>query len=170
MSDFKTLDLSDFNENVFDLIPKQWMLITAGPMDDFNTMTASWGGLGHLWGKDVAMVVVRPQRHTFGFMERESHFNLSFLPHQEYLDALMICGTKSGRDIDKMAETGLMPVAAPADTVTFAQARMTMVCRKLYVQDLELEKFIVPDVCAKAYPDQDFHRLYIGEIVACWVK
>ena len=96
-------------EDALNLIGKQWMLVTAGTSEKFNTMTASWGGLGWLWNKPVAFVFIRPERYTHGFIEASDCMTLSFYG-EEYREALKICGTKSGRDIDKVAATGLTPV------------------------------------------------------------
>jgi hypothetical protein len=73
-------------ENVWDLIGKQWMLITAGDENGFNTMTASWGGIGWLWNKPVAFIFIRPERYTHQFVEKSEYVTLSFLP-EEYRKA-----------------------------------------------------------------------------------
>ena len=104
----KETDILEINENAVKLIGKEWMLITAGNMENYNTMTASWGNIGFLWGKPVATIYVRPQRYTLEYIEREECFTLSFFPEQ-YRKALNICGTKSGRDTDKVKEAGLTP-------------------------------------------------------------
>ncbi len=154
----------ELRENVFRLIADDWMLITAGPPDAFNTMTASWGGVGHIWGKDVCWCVIRPGRYTFQFMERNDAFTLSFFP-EEFRPALSLLGSKSGRDSDKVAESGLTPVdGPPAGTTTFAEARLVIACRKVYWQDLDPTHFLDPSI-ADNYPRKDYHRMYFGEIV-----
>lgn len=166
MRNIKPEELTD---NTFSLIGKDWMLITAGSPDSYNTMTASWGGVGILWNKSVAWCVVRPTRHTYGFMEKSDTFTLSFF-EEEYRDALMLCGTKSGRDTDKAAETGLTPVAGELEgTTTFGQARLVLECRKLYFQDIDPANFQDPALDGN-YPDKDYHRMYVGEIVNCRVQ
>lgn len=152
------------SDNVFKLIGKDWMLITAGSPGAFNTMTASWGGMGILWGRHVALVVVRPQRYTFEFMERSMTFSLSFFD-EAYRSVLNFCGTHSGRDVDKVAATGLTPLVAADDTVYFAEARLVLVCRKLYAQDLAPDAFVDKTIPPEVYPSRDFHRMYVGEIV-----
>ena len=92
--------IKELDQNVFSLIGKQWMLITAGTPERCNTMTASWGGLGVLWGSDVATCYVRPQRYTFGFMEESGYFTLSFFS-EDYRQQLTLCGTKSGRELEQ---------------------------------------------------------------------
>ena len=126
-TDLKTLA----SENAFDLIGKEWMLVTAGNKEKFNTMTASWGGIGWLWNRPVAFVFIRPERYTHDFIEREGRLTLSFYK-EEYRSILQFCGTKSGRDVDKVKETGLKPVALESGAMTFEQARLTLDCRKLF--------------------------------------
>jgi len=158
-------DKTAFNENVFELLDRDWMLVTAGSLDDYNTMTVSWGGLGFIWGKPVFYAVVRHSRYTFEFMEKYDYFTCQAFENQ-YRDALNICGTKSGRDLDKAAESGLTPVALPdLDAVSFEEARLTLVCRKLFSQDLKEQSFIDKDLFTQNYPDrEDIHRLYVGAI------
>ena len=112
-------------ENAFEMIGKEWMLVTAGDESRFNTMTASWGGLGWLWNKPVAFVFIRPERYTHEFIEASTRLTLSFYP-EECRKALQLCGTRSGRDTDKVAATGLQPVTLPSGAVTFAQARLSL--------------------------------------------
>lgn len=154
---------SDLNENVFKLLDKDWMLITAGEAENYNTMTASWGGFGVLWNKPVAFIFIRPQRHTFSFTERCNSFTLSFFD-ERYREALNFCGSKSGRDYDKAKETGLTPLSVNKN-VAFAESRLILECTKLYLQDINPEGFIDKELIAKIYPSSDFHRMYVGEIV-----
>lgn len=158
-------DISEFRENPFELLDKDWMLVTAGKKEDFNTMTVSWGGLGFIWGKPVVFAVVRHSRYTFEFMEKQDFFTCQALK-EGYRKALSICGNKSGRDINKVEEAGLTPVALTVvEAVTFEEARLTLVCRKLFSQDLAEKSFIDKAVFTANYPDsQDIHRLYVGAI------
>jgi len=169
ISGFKKQDVKSLSENIFKLLDNDWMLITAGTLESFNTMTASWGGFGILWNKPTATCVIRPQRHTFGFMEKSDYFTLTFFT-EEYRNALQICGKKSGRDTDKIKESGLTPLATNHETIAFEQSKLIMVCRKLYVDDLKPEKFIDTTIPGKIYPNKDFHRFYIAEIVECYTK
>ena len=163
---WQTTDLESLDEKVFSLIGKEWMLVTAGTMSNWNTMTASWGGLGVLWGKNVSFCFVRNTRYTFEFMNDSSGYTLTFFD-ESYRDALNFCGTKSGRDVDKAAETGLSPVEVEG-TVAFEQARLALVCRKLYQQDMDPASFVDPSI-AKHYVAKDYHRIYIGEIERCLI-
>ncbi len=150
----------DFNP--FARIGKDWLLITAGTGQDWNTMTASWGGLGVLWNINVAFCFVRPTRHTWSFMERESRFTLSFFD-EEYRKALEFCGARSGRDTDKAAGAKLDPIIFDDGALSFAQAKEVLVCRKLYSQDFDPTLFKDPSIELN-YPKKDYHRMYIGEI------
>ena len=162
-------DPHEITDNIFKLIGSDWMLITAGPPEAYNTMTASWGGLGVIWNKNVCWCVIRPVRYTYHFMENADVFTLSFFEEQ-HRDALNLCGSKSGRDIDKAAATGLTPIAGKLPgTTTFAQARLVIECRKIYFQDIDPSHFLDPSIHGN-YPQRDYHRMYVGEIVNCLVK
>lgn len=168
-NDFISIAPVAIHDNPFKLIGRDWMLITAGSPASFNCMTASWGGLGHLWNRDVCFCFVRPQRHTFGFMEGATHFTLSFYD-AAHRAALEYCGSHSGRDGDKAAAAGLTSITDETGAVYFAQARLVLVCRKLYGGDLIASAFTDPALPADIYGTGDFHRLYVGEIVRCLAK
>lgn len=151
-------------DNPFQLIARDWMLITAGPPDNFNTMTASWGGVGHIWDRDVCWCVIRPVRYTYQFMEKNELFTLSFFD-EEYRGALELLGTRSGRDGDKVSASGLHPVLGPLPgTTTFSEARLVWTCRKIYWQDINPAHFLDPNI-DRFYPAKDYHRMYVGEIL-----
>lgn len=154
--------------NVFQIIANEWMLVTAGDITDFNTMTASWGTMGELWHRKVAMCFVRPQRYTYQFMEKSDFFTLSFFD-PEYQEALDFCGQNSGRDTDKMKATGLIPFETDSGSVSFEQARLIIECRKIYIDDFKPENFL-DRALHDGYPKKDYHRLYIGKIEHCWVQ
>ena len=146
---------------------KQSMLLTAGDFGTghFNTMAVAWGGLGEMWGNPLAMVVVRPQRYTYEFIERYDTFTLSALPMQ-LRPALELLGTKSGRDGDKIAEAGLTPVASTEVAAPgFEEAELIIECRKTYWDDIDPAHFVDASI-DKVYPKKDYHRMYFGAIVA----
>ena len=161
---FKIISPEEVRDNPFTLVGKDWMLITAGSEDGFNTMTGAWGGMGILWGKQVCFCVIRPTRHTYGFMEKSGLFTLAFF-EERYRDILTYCGSKSGRDVDKVTETGLTPVFSNG-AVYFGEARLVLVCRKIYYQDIVPDHFLDPGIDG-FYPLKDYHRMYVGEITAC---
>ncbi|MCX7018293.1 MAG: flavin reductase family protein [bacterium] len=165
---FTEIDVESLEDNPFKLIGKEWMLITAGSRESFNTMTASWGGLGVLWNKRVAFIFIRPTRHTYLFAEKSKTFTLCFFD-EKHREALNICGTCSGRDVDKIRMTGLTPAETPGGSICFAEARMVLECHKLYFSDIDPAQFINPDI-DRNYPAKDYHRMHIGEIMRCLVK
>ncbi|HNW98389.1 MAG TPA: flavin reductase [Bacteroidales bacterium] len=160
------IDPENLNENFIKLIGRDWMLITAGNIKSFNTMTAAWGSIGFLWNRPVALCYVRPTRFTFDFMEKNNDFTLSFFEEQ-YKDALNVCGVKSGRDTDKIKETGLIPMETKNGNIYFKQARLVMECKKIYTDFIFPEKFIDKSI-DKNYPLKDYHKMYIGQIMHCF--
>ena len=158
----KQIEINEFSENPFKLIGSDWMLITAKKGDKTNMMTASWGGVGILWNNPVATIYVRPQRYTKEFIDNEEYFSLCVLP-EEYRQILNYCGTKSGRDEDKIAETKLT-IDESEKAPIFKESRLVLICKKLYAQDLTEQSFIDKSLVEKNYKAKDFHTMYIAEI------
>ncbi|MDR1443377.1 MAG: flavin reductase family protein [Treponema sp.] len=167
----------DFQGSPSDRIGHEWMLISVGAENggggtDWNTMTASWGGLGVLWGRDVAFMFIRPSRRTFEFANNSGLFTLSFFDESRR-DALNFIGANSGRDYDKAAETGLTPLVfgsgiaegRAAGAIGFDEAREIIVCHKLYTHDFDPRRFLDAPLIEKSYNGKDYHRMYIGEIL-----
>ena len=152
----------DLNVNAFSVFDRQWALVTAGQEGDFNTMTISWGGLGTLWGKPVATVYVKPVRYTHEFLDRYDKFTVSFFPGT-YKKALALLGSRSGRDGDKVAAAGLTPAYLDG-AVTFREAERTLVCRKIYRQDLDLAA-VPAEEAAAYYAAEAPHTMYIGQVL-----
>ena len=148
--------------DVYDAFHRSWALVSAGTPEQFNTMTVSWGELGSLWNKEVATVFVRPNRFTFEYMESNDYFTISFYP-PEKREALKILGTISGRDTDKVTISGLHPIPCE-ESVSFKEATTTLLCKKIYRQDLDYEQF-PEDIKKRFYSDEPAHRMYIGEII-----
>ena len=155
-----------FDTTIFNLWDKRWFLLTSGDLKSgrFNTMTVSWGFFGIMWNKPMAAVVVRPVRHTFGFMEKNETFSLCAFPEKYHRD-LNVLGTKSGRDGDKIAQTALticasQKIAAPS----FKEAELSVECKKMYWDDFKPEHFLNAGI-EKNYPRKDYHRIYFGEII-----
>ena len=145
----------------------QWMLLTAGDFASgkFNTMTVGWGSLGTMWGRPFAQVVVRPVRHTYQFMESHNTFTLCAFAEQ-YREAVQYLGTVSGRDTDKITESGLTPIAsAQVAAPAFAEAELIIECRKIYSDDMDPTRFVDPAI-EDNYPQKDYHRIYFGQILA----
>ncbi|ARP49544.1 MULTISPECIES: flavin reductase [Caproicibacterium] len=146
----------------FDQIGKGWMLVSAGSPEKCSTMTASWGGLGVMWGKNVAAIVIRPQRHTLTFLEKADHWTLSFFD-EKYRPALNYCGSHSGGENEKIAAAGLTLVPGTKVPV-FQQAKLTLVCRKLYRQPMDPHGLVDSSLDTRWYPNKDYHILFVGEI------
>lgn len=164
----KKISIDELSLNPMSLIANEWMLITAGDKSGCNTMTASWGHLGSLWGKPTTICYVRPQRYTKEFIDKASMYTLTFFPN-EYHDKLMYLGCHSGRDEDKIAKVGLTPVFGDGYTY-FEEASLTLVCRKIYQAPIVENNFIDKSIVEGCYPSKDFHDMYIGEIVEVLVK
>lgn len=163
------IDYQDLKINPMTMIAKEWLLITAGnEATGCNTMTASWGHLGCIWGRPTAVVYIRPQRYTKEFVDREEYFTLSVLGEQ-YRKELSYMGSHSGRDEDKFAATGLTPAYIDG-TSYVAEADLVFVCKKLYRAPLVAEGFTDPSIVERNYPDHDFHDIYFGEIVKVLAK
>lgn len=167
---FTRLNPESIEENLIHLIEDDWMLVTAGTPVKFNTMTANWGGTGYLWNKQVVFVFIRPERFTYGFTEDNSGFTLTFFG-EDYRDALRLCGSKSGRDIDKVRETGLTPIFTGRGYPAFKEAKLILECRKLYGEMLKREAFIDTDPLVTHYSNKlGIHKMYIAEIEAAWTR
>lgn len=162
MHEFKELLPEMIRKNPFQMIGKEWMLITAGDENKVNTMTASWGGLGVMYGKNVAFIVVRPQRYTKEFLDRTETFSLSFL-EKEYKKELNYLGSVSGRAEDKIAKSGLT-LDQYENTPFFAEATNVLICKKLYVQQMNGDCLLEEHYKSTFYPNEDYHYLYIAEI------
>lgn len=167
----RKIDVKELTDNFFEAIGKEWMLVTAGDKERFNTMTASWGGIGWLWNKPVAFVFIRPERYTREFIEKGERLTLAFLG-EENKKIHAVCGSKSGRDTDKVAETGLNPIFTERGCVTFEQARLTLECRKLYADSLKPECFTDKAPLENWYgPSRGgLHMMYIVEIENVFVR
>jgi len=149
--------------NAFDKIGKQWMLITAKDGEKVNTMTASWGGFGVLWGKNVAYIFVRESRYTKEFIDKTDTLSLGFFSEDKKA-MLGYMGKVSGRDEDKISKMGLN-VKLVDDIPMFEEAEETLLCRKLFAGPISPENFIDKDIDAKWYADKDYHTMYVVEIL-----
>lgn len=165
---FRNIDPKALDLNPFAAIGSQWMLITAGTAEHCNTMTASWGGLGVLWGAPMATAYIRPQRYTKRFVDENEYFTLCFFG-EEYRPQLNLCGTKSGRNTDKVKECSFTAAAAECGAPYFEQAELVLVCRRRMA--MPMDPALMPeDVKGKWYPDRDYHTMYWGEIVEALQK
>ncbi len=160
---FLEIDIRDVKKNLTKAISDEWMLISAGDEHQSNMMTASWGLTGELWFRDVAVCFIRPQRYTLEFVEKNDTFALSFFGTGEK-QALSLCGSKSGREVDKIKETGLTPVYSDG-TVYYEQAKLVLICKKIAVSEVTPQNILDKTVLERCYPEKDYHKVFVGEIV-----
>lgn len=156
------MEIRQVVQNVHTLLQERWAVISAGSLKDFNCMTIAWGTIGVLWVKPIITVYIKPSRHTYGYIEKNEYFGISFFEEQ-YKPDLIVLGTKSGRNCNKIAGTKLTP-RETNNIVTYDEAKITFVCRKIYAQDIEVNK-VPEEVRQKYYEVEVPHRMYIGEIV-----
>ncbi|MDR3210450.1 MAG: flavin reductase family protein, partial [Planctomycetota bacterium] len=154
MPEFREITPSEFNQSPFKVIGEDWMLVAAGRPGRVNAMTASWGGLGVMWGRQVAFVVIRPQRYTKEFVDANATLSLNFLDPGEYRPVQNYFGSVSGRKEDKIAKTGLT-LAFEQDIPYFSQSRQVLVCRCLFAQPYRPENFLDPTLAGEFYPEKD---------------
>lgn len=166
---FRKTDPEKLPDNFFKAIGSDWLLITAGTSEKFNTMTASWGAVGVFWNKPAAICFIRPSRYTYDFAVNNDLFTISFFTDAER-KILQYCGSKSGKEVDKIKFTGLRPLLTDNKAITFEQARLAIECRKVYYDDLKPGNFLLSDADARIYPNKDYHRMFIGEILGCFIK
>lgn len=166
---FKEIDITHLNKNVVDLFKNRWALVTAGDKDALNTMTVSWGAVGELWGKDMATLYIRPQRYTEEFLNKNDYLTVSFYPEDMKKQIHGVCGSKSGRDVDKVKECNLTPVfdeKAPY----FNEAQIVLVCKKAAKSRFNPDEFLDGEIDEKWYPQNDYHFIYYAEIEKVLVK
>ncbi len=163
---FKEISPKEIEGNLIKAIADEWMLISAGDEKNYNMMTASWGFLGEMWGADSVIAMIRPQRYTMKFVEEMDYFTLSFYGDKK--DIHKVCGSKSGRDVNKTELTGLTPIFEQ-ETVYFEEARLVLICKKQYVDILKEEAFVDKEPL-KWYADKDYHYMIIGKIEKVLVK
>jgi flavin reductase (DIM6/NTAB) family NADH-FMN oxidoreductase RutF len=168
-SDFTKIDVKTLPDNPVKLFADDWMVVTAGAADDFNLMTISWGALGNLWGYPTATIYVRSSRNTFTYMNREKYFTLCAFD-EIYRDKLQVIGTQSGRDIDKVAATGLTPRFTELGNVYYNEARLVVECEKVYFSDFNPINFLDPKVVKIYEGENSLHRVFVGKILNVWVK
>lgn len=163
MHTFQPFSIEEVDFNPFTKIGKEWALVSAGSKSKANTMTISWGGMGVLWGKNVAYIFIRDSRYTKEFIDAGDFFSISFLS-EEYREALNYCGSHSGREEDKFKAANL--------TLSFRhgipytdEANFVLLCRKMAAVPITEATFIDKDLKEKWYKDNDMHTMYVAEII-----
>lgn len=165
------ISIEELNVKVHDLWLNRWLLLSSGDYNenDYNSMTVAWGSLGTMWNKPFAQIVVRPNRHTFGFTEDYDNFTLCTFP-EEFRHVLKFMGTHSGKDVNKMEHTGITPIESKiVSSPSFKEADMILECRKIYFDDIKPDNFLDPSI-HENYPLKDYHRIYFGEILKAFVE
>lgn len=168
MSEFMEINPKEISENAMKLIGTDWMLVAAGNKEKANAMTASWGGVGIMWGYDVAYIVIRPQRYTKTFIDNNTTLSLSFFD-DSFKEQLKYFGSVSGKDEDKITKTG-MTLAYDGETPYFNDAKLVLVCEKLFAQNFDKESFLDKSLIEKWYPNEDYHTMYIAKITKALIK
>lgn len=162
------VELSAISPKVLEVFGTQNALLTAGDREKCNTMTIGWCGLGRLWNVPSCTVYVRPERYTYEFMEKQDYFTVCVFG-TEYKKVMGYCGSKSGRDTDKIRACGLTLRYGAADAPFFDEAELVLVCRKIYVQDLE-DACVVDENIRKFYQGDGWHRAYVGQVVEAYQR
>ena len=163
---FREINVKEIKENFIKNIADEWMLIAAGDEGGYNMMTASWGFVGEMWGSDTVIAAVRPQRYTMEFIDKNDYFTLSFYGDKK--DIHKVCGSLSGRDVNKTELTALTPVFTD-NTIYFDEARLVIICKKQYVAPLKEEGFLDKEVLDKWY-NGDLHNMIFGKIEKVFIK
>ena len=164
----RQVELNEVTPKVLEVFGTQNALLTAGDRRACNTMTIGWCGLGRLWNLPACTVFVRPERYTYEFTEKHDYFTVSILPVE--LKKLMgYCGSKSGRDTDKIRDCGLTLAYGAGDAPYFEEAELVLVCKKLYVQDLDPQG-VLDERVSKFYQGEGWHRVYVGQVVEAYQR
>lgn len=167
LAGYKEISPDKIPGNIYKMLSEDWMLVSAGDNAKFNMMTASWGGLGHLYNKPVAFCFINPTRYTYQLLENKDTYTLCFFT-EAYRDALNYCGTHSGKNEDKVQGSGLTPILTPSRSVAYSEAWMIIECKKLVAQQFTPEAIYNSE--AKTKWGENLHKMFIGEIIHVWVK
>jgi flavin reductase (DIM6/NTAB) family NADH-FMN oxidoreductase RutF len=163
MNTLKPVKIADFSCNPFTMVGQEWLLVTAEKPDgSVNTMTASWGLFGNLWGKDAALFFIRPSRYTKEFVDSAERLSLCTLPAPLH-DKLNYLGSVSGRDEDKIKKAGLT-IMHEKGVPYFAEANRVFICRKMYAKPFDPDAFLDTALRNRCYPLKDYHTLYATEV------
>lgn len=166
---FEEIKFCEIKENLTKTLTEDWALVTAGDDNGYNTMTVSWGAFGELWGQDTATIYIRPQRYTEEFLNKNDYFSICFFPSELKQQIHSVCGSKSGRDVDKVKEAKITP-AFDENAPYFEEARIVLICRKTAKAKFTPEQFIDDSIAQKWYPQNDLHNIYYGTIEKAFIK
>lgn len=139
-------------------------LVVAGENDKTNVMTIGWAQIGVVWGKPVMTVLVRPSRYTHGLMEKAGRFTVCVPPEGKMRKELAFCGSKSGRDHDKVKECGFSLKEGREGTRYIAGSDLVYECTLLERTGVQ-PAALAQSVKDSFYKDGDYHTVYFGEII-----
>lgn len=166
---FKNIKYNELSKEMLTQLQKGAFL-TVKSGDKLNTMTIGWGSLGYIWNKPVFMVMVRYSRHTFDLIDKAEDFTVSYPLNGQLKDALAFCGTKSGRDMDKIKECNLkLKNGNKVVTPIIEDCDLFLECKIAYKQHMD-EKLLSKDIKDRSYSMGDYHVLYYGEIVDAYIR
>lgn len=165
-----SIDLKTLPSELYEVFATRNALLTAGNRESCNTMTIGWCQVGRIWNKLACTVFVRPERYTYQFTEEQEYFTVSILP-DDAKETMKVCGTKSGREMDKIKGCGLSVSYGVGDAPFFNEAEMVLVCKKIYVQDMDETCVLEQDLIMPFYGKYgNWHRIYVGQIVEAYMK
>ena len=132
-----------------------------------NLMTIGWGVMGMIWRTPKFLVLVRPSRYTYEFIEDSGEFTVN-VPTPEMAQFVEFCGTHSGRDVDKLAEFDVATTPGQkVNSITVDDCPIVYECRVAFKSDIVPEA-LASEIPPRYYADGDFHRVYFGEILGAY--
>lgn len=143
------------------------LLASTKKSGESNVMTIGWGTVGTIWGKQVFIVMVRPSRYTYEFIEESDEFTVN-VPTEAMRKWVAYCGTNSGRDVDKFAE-GKMSISPgqKVKSITIDASPLVYECKVIHKNQV-IPANLDPDIDARSYPRGDYHTIYFGEILGVY--
>ena len=158
---------SQFQETVATLNDGGLLLAATKPNGESNAMTIGWGSIGSIWGRPMFIVMVRPTRYTYQFIEASGEFTVN-VPTPAMKEFTLYCGTKSGREGDKFARFQMsVTPGQKVQAVTIDACPLVYECRVVHKNDV-LPTTLDPTIDSRFYPDRDYHRVYYGEILGAF--
>jgi len=137
--------------------------------NNFNTMTIGWANAGIIWGLPIFNVAVRKSRYTYNLIEKTDEFTVSIPFSNRFKKELAFCGSRSGRNYDKIKECGLNKIKAQSiSTPVIGGCDLHYECKIKYKQAMD-SMYLNKSINKKYYKDNDYHTFYYGEIVDCYI-
>ena len=166
---FQKINPDEIKDNPITLFSKNWIVVTGGNKEGFNSMTVSWGELGNVWNQPTATVFIRDSRYTFGYLNKGKYFTLCAFD-EEYRDKVKYIGSHSGKDVNKVEATGFTPMYTDSGSVYYKEARLVIECEKIYTTDIIPEN-LMDEKAKEIYKDgEGKHRMFFAKIINVWEK